>query len=685
MKGELTVWTEAVQVKIKQLIIDGVLGGEPKRVTEGKIKAVVAKYYEKVPRLLRREFLRIISKNAYEYYNKFSESVQAMSLDVGLSVAFMGALLRGERKALETAQRSGTPIAEQIIDVQQNIEHRQADGAVEDYTEYIYPDRIDVEDVRKKVKSKIRELAQDGGDGSGLRNRAEMYVRHEAQQASIDEMRASGVKLVWASSHIDCSKRCAPWQGKLYSLDGTYGEINGHQYQPLENAVNVYVTTKAGRVWKNGLLGFNCYDDQTEVYTNQGWKRFAQLNGEEDVLTLNPETRNLEWQKPTAYYCKEWHGEMTYLHNQSTNLLITPDHSCLYFTQKNSALRFREAKTLSTASYLYAGCEWQGNDPETIEVGEVDVASELYCKLLAYYLADGSRHGATAIKIAQTNNDEMFAELSALPFKVWHDENKIVIYNRQLTERFASYGHATEKYIPDEIKGLSRRLLNVFLNAYVKTDGYAETSIKACGTTSQHRCVFTTSKRMADDLAEIALKAGLRPKFEVRKYAGTKQTFRNGTYTINNDLYVVHLNWRTTITHFAKESVHYDGNVYCVEVPNHTLYVRRNGQTVWCGNCRHRLVPYNEHQAPPKAFTAQEMQVRRKLNDRQRSIERGIRQQRAQAWELLHQDYNEAQRLFASAKRYEERYREFCRKNNLVALPYRTQVMVEEMRNVGRK
>lgn len=355
MKGELTVWTEAVQVKIKQLIIDGVLSGEPKRATEEKIKAVVAKYYEKVPKPLRREFLRIISKNAYEYYNKFKESVRAMSVDVGLSVVFMGALLRGERKALETALRSGTPIDEQVIDVQQNIERRQADGATEDYTEYIYPDRIDVEDVRKKVKSKIRELAQDGGDGSGLRNRAEMYVRHEAQQASIDEMRANGVKLVWASSHIDCSKRCAPWQGKLYSLDGTYGEINGHQYQPLENAVNVYVTTKAGRVWKNGLLGFNC---------------------------------------------------------------------------------------------------------------------------------------------------------------------------------------------------------------------------------------------------------------------------------------------------------------------------------------RHRLVPYNEHQAPPKAFTAQEMQVRRKLNDRQRAIERGIRQQRAQAWELVHQDYNEAQRLFASAKRYEERYREFCRKNNLVALPYRTQVMVEEMRNV---
>ncbi len=683
MKGEFTVLTEAVQVKIKQLIIDGVLNGEPRTLTFRKIRRAIENYAVNCPREIRDSFVQVLWQGALKLYPQFRANIENVASAAGVVVLMLGGLLRGERKAVETAQRSGKPVAEQLTTAQENIEHRQAQGGtVEDYTEYIYPDRIDVDDVRKKVKAKIRELSEtetESGDGHNLRNRAEMYVRHEAQQDSIEQMRKDGVKLVWASTHVDCSRRCAPWQGKLYSLDGTYGEINGKKYQPLENATDIWYTTKAGKRWKNGLLGFNCYDDQTEVYTDQGWKHFAELNGEEKVLTLNPETRGLEWQKPTAYYCKEWHGEMTYLHNQNTNLLITPDHSCLYFTQKNSALRFREAKSLTAASFLYAGCEWQGNDCKTIDVCGYDVDSELYCKLLAYYLADGSKHCATAIKIAQTNNDEMFAELSALPFKIWHDDNKIVIHNKQLTGKFAEYGHATEKYIPEEIKGLSRRLLNVFLNAYVKTDGYTETSIKACGVTSQHRCLFTTSKRMADDLSEIALKAGLRPKFEIRKYAGTKQTFKNGTYTINNDLYVIHLNWRTTITHFTKESVHYDGNVYCVEVPNHTLYVRRNGQTAWCGNCRHRLVPYNEHQAPPKAFTAQEMKVRRALNERQRALERGIRKQRALAWELIHQDGAEARRLFAVAKRNEEKYREFCRKNNLVALPYRTQVMREEI------
>lgn len=35
----------------------------------------------------------------------------------------------------------------------------------------------------------------------------------------------------------------------------------------------------------------------------------------------------------------------------------------------------------------------------------------------------------------------------------------------------------------------------------------------------------------------------------------------------------------------AKEEwINYDGNVYCVTVPNHIIYVRREGIPFWCGN-----------------------------------------------------------------------------------------------------
>lgn len=118
----------------------------------------------------------------------------------------------------------------------------------------------------EKLKPVLDELstqnALDPDDVSGrnsLRNRAEMEVRYDNHLESISKLKEGGNKLVVASSHADCSQRCSPWQGRVYSLDGTSGTTpDGRKFVPLEEATDIYYTTKAGRTYKNGLLGFNC-------------------------------------------------------------------------------------------------------------------------------------------------------------------------------------------------------------------------------------------------------------------------------------------------------------------------------------------------------------------------------------------------------------------------------------------
>ena len=106
------------------------------------------------------------------------------------------------------------------------------------------------------------QFALDPDDISGrnsLRNLAEMEVRYNDHLQDIAALKASGVKLVIASTHADCSERCRPWQGRVYSLDGTSGTTDdGRRFVPLEQATDIYYTTKAGKTYKNGLLGFNC-------------------------------------------------------------------------------------------------------------------------------------------------------------------------------------------------------------------------------------------------------------------------------------------------------------------------------------------------------------------------------------------------------------------------------------------
>ncbi len=104
-----------------------------------------------------------------------------------------------------------------------------------------------------------RDRAKDEG-GLSLRLSSEIYVRNKWQEDNLQRLKSSGKRLVWISSHANCSERCQAFQGRLYSLDGTTGRTkDGHSFVPLEAATERYETTKTGKRWKNGTLtGFNC-------------------------------------------------------------------------------------------------------------------------------------------------------------------------------------------------------------------------------------------------------------------------------------------------------------------------------------------------------------------------------------------------------------------------------------------
>lgn len=120
------------------------------------------------------------------------------------------------------------------------------------------------DDYMQTVNDRLDYLAgiqakEDYTSRLSLRNIAEMQVRQDGHEKELSKFKENGTKLVWIVPHANASKRCEPWQGKLYSLDGTYGNVDGQSYQPLENATDIYETTKSGKIYKNGIIsGFNC-------------------------------------------------------------------------------------------------------------------------------------------------------------------------------------------------------------------------------------------------------------------------------------------------------------------------------------------------------------------------------------------------------------------------------------------
>ncbi|MGK7929493.1 MAG: NAD-dependent epimerase/dehydratase family protein [Spirulina sp.] len=56
-------------------------------------------------------------------------------------------------------------------------------------------------------------------------------------------------------------------------------------------------------------------------------------------------------------------------------------------------------------------------------------------------------------------------------------------------------------------------------------------------------------------------------------------------HAIGRDLYRVNIRPARDTNMVMPEKIHYFGRVYCVNVKNHVVFVRRNGRAVFCGQC----------------------------------------------------------------------------------------------------
>ena len=93
------------------------------------------------------------------------------------------------------------------------------------------------------------------------RSISEMNVRFQAYQAQKQKLISEGVKLVYVPPHSNCSKRCQPYQGKVYSLTGQRERYDRGTAIPIEDvAENVTVQGKRdpSRTYYAGLFSYNC-------------------------------------------------------------------------------------------------------------------------------------------------------------------------------------------------------------------------------------------------------------------------------------------------------------------------------------------------------------------------------------------------------------------------------------------
>lgn len=243
-KDEGLDWQTALimdmQTEIKALLSTAVLVGLSWAVINARIGKILEDADEIEIEELKERAKRSLLVFATVAYRQLLNSLKGVDLKIYQSVA------RYERSPTQANEQALTAdLSRQVWTIEQPLQEFS-------------------KDYMQKVRSAFGDLAKsdakdDYGSNVSLRNISEMSVRWEKKQEERAKLEEAGEDLVWISSHANCSERCQPYQGKLYSMSGRSGSIDGHAFRPLSVATDVKYKTKSGKVYTNGCIsGYNC-------------------------------------------------------------------------------------------------------------------------------------------------------------------------------------------------------------------------------------------------------------------------------------------------------------------------------------------------------------------------------------------------------------------------------------------
>ena len=334
-----------------------------------------------------------------------------------------------------------------------------------------------------------------------------------------------------------------------------------------------------------------CVDKETEVFTKKGFKLFKNLNKKDILLTLNKKGF-MEWKIPKKILSFDFNGELIHFKGESFDILSTPNHRHLVRKQgrkgRNRDTNWNtmtseelESKWVSQKFRFKRNGLWKGKEPKKLIIKGIKKSGynlkdfiidniEKFFEFLGWFVSEGHTVAPGRIFITQTKSKNWkdiinsYEEIGLK--KPIYVGDKFVSNNKRLKlwiDENCGKG-ARNKKVPEMVKESTPELINKFLISLCRGDGwfYKNKPIGYC----------TSSKRLADDVIELLLKTGRAGTIRYRK--------EREVYEIS----ISNIKCLEPTINFKPERVKYKDKVYCVEIPNETFLIKRNGKTMWTKN-----------------------------------------------------------------------------------------------------
>lgn len=395
------------------------------------------------------------------------------------------------------------------------------------------------------------------------------------------------------------SKEFIPWQAHDFSFRGMSGvedacvsgaghllSFTGTDTVPAIDFVETYYNADSTKELIGGSVPA-CYDDQTEILTNTGFKLFADLKPSDHVAQYSKEGE-IKFVKPTSYYNAPYTGKMIKVSSTGygyVDMLVTPNHRMVRVHSKTKKLSVFEAGDFSyrkrkgfSGNYglVVAGLAY-ADSPELSFEDRLRIAFQADgsypSRAHKYTGARTKRHPIRFGLKKARKKERLMALAQGGNIEIFHSEYESGYGNFWLKPK--------TRYRKDfewvDLSKISATWANKFIEEISLWDG---TVVK----TRKNIIKYSScEEECADKVQAIAILAGHKTH---KTKNIDKRTNRRPNYTV-----IIQKN-KTTISgdNVHREVIDYRGRVYCVSVPSGMLVVRRNGRVVICGNSEHSVM-----------------------------------------------------------------------------------------------
>lgn len=346
--------------------------------------------------------------------------------------------------------------------------------------------------------------------------------------------------------------------------------------------------------------GFDCYDEDTLFLTKNGWKKYIDISDDEELGTMNPETKELEFQKQISRVEKNTCGEVYDIETFDTHFIVTGTHNLFTsnvlninynghaYNEKNSNWKISPLKEEMSSNFHKHIYSFPINNNKEYDISDDDL------NLIGAYVSEGyinfrknkSGNSVKCARIYQTCNGKIeFCEMmKTLKLKRYRYNNTCIWTTDR---RKAEWLHdicgcgSSNIRLPKWFIFLSKRQSEVLLNSLMLGDG--------CFNNCNRDVYYTKNKKLGEDVLTLALLSGKHATL-----LGNEMGYNgNGSFGQHRMFHVTVKPKSLSPSYiFLKENKNvkkidnYCKKVVCFEVKNGLLVTMYNGKTAVQGNSK---------------------------------------------------------------------------------------------------